>query len=39
MPRKLDPRKDKAFELWKRSKGKRNLKGIADELDCSPSQV
>ncbi|QAS52819.1 terminase small subunit [Halobacillus litoralis] len=39
MPRKRDPRRDKAFEIWKTSNGERKLKDIADELDCSPSQV
>ncbi|WP_164670953.1 terminase small subunit [Virgibacillus doumboii] len=39
MPRKRDPRRDKAFELWKESKGKRKLKDIAAELEISDSQI
>lgn len=39
MARKRDPRRNKAFELWKASNGERKLKDIAEELGCSPSQI
>ncbi|QAS52390.1 terminase small subunit [Halobacillus litoralis] len=39
MARKRDPRRNQAFELWKASNGERKLKDIAEELDCSPSQI
>lgn len=39
MPRKRDPRRDKAFEIWKQSNGEKKLKDIASELDVSDTQV
>lgn len=39
MPRARSPNRDKAFELWIASKGKRELKDIAAELGVSPEQV
>ena len=39
MPRERSPKRDKAYELWIKSQGRRELKDIAEELDVSPSQV
>jgi phage terminase small subunit len=39
VPRKRDPRRDEAFELWKKSNGKKKLKDIAVELKASDSQI
>ncbi|MGE6260882.1 phage terminase small subunit [Heyndrickxia sporothermodurans] len=39
MPRPRDPRRDQAFELWKKSSGSKKLKEIAEELGVSDSQV
>lgn len=39
MPRARSPNRDKAFELWIASEGRRELKDIADELGVSPEQV
>ncbi|GAA5417936.1 hypothetical protein Pryu01_03014 [Paraliobacillus ryukyuensis] len=39
MPRKRDPRRDKAFEIWKQSNGEKKLKDIAAELDVADTQV
>lgn len=39
MPRARSPNRDKAFQLWIRGKGQRELKDIAAELGVSPEQV
>jgi uncharacterized protein YjcR len=39
MPRARDPNRDKAYEIWKGSKGKKLLKDIAAELGVSDSQI
>lgn len=39
MARARSPSRDKAFELWKESGGKRKLKDIATELDVTDTQV
>lgn len=39
MPRQRSPNRDKAFELWQESAGKRLLKDIAAELGVSETQV
>jgi uncharacterized protein YjcR len=39
MPRARDPNRDKAYEIWKESKGKKLLKDIAVELGVSDSQI
>lgn len=39
MPRTRSPERQKAFELWIKSKGQRELKDIAAELGVSPEQV
>ncbi|KZE67036.1 hypothetical protein AWM68_19795 [Fictibacillus phosphorivorans] len=39
MARARSPSRDKAFELWKESGGKRLLKDIAAELDVTDTQV
>lgn len=39
MPRKRDPRRDEAFNIWKDSNGERKLKDIATELNISGSQI
>jgi uncharacterized protein YjcR len=39
MPRARDPNRDKAYEIWKESKGKKLLKNIAAELGVSDSQI
>jgi phage terminase small subunit len=39
MARARSPSRDKAFELWKESGGKRKLKDIAAELDVTDTQV
>ncbi|NNV04685.1 phage terminase small subunit-related protein, partial [Brevibacillus sp. MCWH] len=35
MPRQRDPRRDKAFEIWKASGGEMKLKDIAAQLGVS----
>jgi len=39
MPRARSPNRDKAFELWIASEGRRELKDIAEELGVSQEQV
>lgn len=39
MARARDPNRDKAYELWKRSKGEIKLKDIADQLGISEGTV
>jgi phage terminase small subunit len=39
MPRKRDPRRDEAFEIWKASGGEIKLKDIAAQLGVSDTQV
>jgi phage terminase small subunit len=39
MPRQRDPRRDKAFEIWKASGGEMKLKDIAAQLGVSDTQV
>jgi len=39
MPRARSPERQKAFELWIKSKGQSQLKDIAAELGVSPEQV
>lgn len=39
MPRARSPNRDKAFQLWIDSQGRRELKDIAAELGVSPEQV
>lgn len=39
MPRKRDPRRDEAFEIWKSSDGQKKLKDIAAHLGVSDSQM
>lgn len=39
MARKRDPRRDQAFEMWKKKKGKILLKEIAEELGVSEGTV
>ena len=39
MPRKRDPRRDKAFEIWKNSNGEKKLKDIAAELGVADTQI
>jgi phage terminase small subunit len=39
MPRKRDPRRDEAFEIWKVSGGEMKLKDIAAQLGVSDTQV
>ncbi|QNO14934.1 terminase small subunit [Alkalicella caledoniensis] len=39
MPRNRSPNRDKAFQLWKKSNGERQLKDIAAELGIKDSQV
>ncbi|ARK28784.1 terminase small subunit [Halalkalibacter krulwichiae] len=39
MARQRDPRRDEAFEIWKKSKGEKKLKDIAAELGVSDTQV
>lgn len=39
MPRARSPNRERAFQLWKKSDGKRELKDIAAELGVSPEQV
>jgi uncharacterized protein YjcR len=39
MPRARDPNRDKAYEIWKASKGKKKLKDIAAELGVSDGQI
>jgi phage terminase small subunit len=39
MPRARDPNRDKAYEIWKASKGKKLLKDIATELGVSDGQI
>lgn len=39
MPRARSPDRQRAFDLWIESKGKRELKDIAAELGVSPGQV
>jgi phage terminase small subunit len=39
MPRKRDPRRDEAFEIWKASGGEMKLKDIAAQLGVSDTQV
>lgn len=39
MPRARDPNRDKAFEIWKESKGEKLLKDIAAELGVSDTQI
>jgi phage terminase small subunit len=39
MPRQRDPRRDKAFEIWKTSGGEMKLKDIAAQLGVSDTQV
>nr|WP_317615095.1 phage terminase small subunit [Bacillus atrophaeus] len=39
MPRPRDPRRDKAFRLWKESCGSMKLKDIADEFGVTSSTV
>ena len=39
MPRGRSPNREKAFELWKKSDGKRLLRDIAEELGVSEAMV
>ena len=39
MPRARSPERKKAFDLWVKSRGQRELKDIAAELGVSPEQV
>ena len=39
MPRGRSPNREKAFELWKKSDGKRLLRDIAEELGVSETMV
>jgi uncharacterized protein YjcR len=39
MPRQRDPRRDKAFEIWKKSGGEIKLKDIAAQLGVSDTQI
>ncbi|MDO1831559.1 phage terminase small subunit-related protein, partial [Escherichia coli] len=39
MPRARDPNRDKAFELWKKSKGEMKLRDIAKHLDVPEKTV
>ena len=39
MPRPRDPRRDEAFEIWKKSGGTKKLKEIAEQLGVSDSQI
>ncbi|GAK11383.1 phage terminase small subunit [Geomicrobium sp. JCM 19039] len=39
MARARSEKREKAFQLWLDSNGEMKLKDIADELDCSPSQI
>lgn len=39
MPRKRDPRRDEAFEIWKQSNGEKKLKDIAAELGVVDTQI
>jgi phage terminase small subunit len=39
MPRARDPNRDKAYEIWKSSNGKKKLKDIAAELGVSDTQI
>ena len=39
MPRGRSPNREKAFELWKKSGGKRLLRDIAEELGVSETMV
>lgn len=39
MPRARSPNRDKAFEFWIASEGRRELKDIAGELGVSQEQV
>jgi phage terminase small subunit len=39
MARQRDPRRDKAFEIWKKSNGEKKLKDIATELGVSDTQI
>lgn len=39
MPRPRDPRREKAFLIWKESQGNKKLKDIAEELGVSPSTI
>ena len=39
MPRPRSPEREKAFEMWARSGGRRALTEIARELGVSPGQV
>ena len=39
MPRARSPNRERAFQLWQESNGKRELKDIAAELGVSPEQV
>lgn len=39
MPRARSPNRERAFQLWLKSDGKRELKDIAAELGVSPEQV
>ncbi|MED1602613.1 terminase small subunit [Alkalihalophilus marmarensis] len=39
MARQRDPRRDEAYNIWKKSNGSKPLKDIAEELECSPSQI
>lgn len=39
MARPRNPKRDQAFEIWKKSGGKKKLKDIAAELNVSDSQI
>ena len=39
MPRGRSPNREKAFELWKKSDGKRLLLDIAEELGVNPNYL
>lgn len=39
MPRARSPNRDKAFQLWIESQGRKSLQGIAAELGVKPEQV
>ncbi|WP_144469004.1 phage terminase small subunit [Bacillus pumilus] len=39
MARPRNPKRDQAFQLWKKSNGTRLLKDIAEELECSQTLI